>query len=410
MFHAIGAAISSNYAKPATLGLRRSRFDRRRWDRMGSEIVRPEDDVPPAPMPEVEFALILSRMIDSIKNDPEHLRQTVYELARHKLEEQLASEGSHDQRKLSKALETAILGVETFARNNDEGLPGSNGPAALPPPRVTGRGVDGERSPVRPGPPLVEVRADTAISKRRSFWLTALAMLVLMLPIPWVLAYIVRGSNAPTWRSGVPSATQLVEPERAAVAAPAAPPKQIEKPAREASPLVPKAYGIYAVSADKLYELDMLPGRAPDMRVAISAQIATPSRTVVPDGHIKFIVYRRDSATSAADRAEIRIVAKIENELTFDKAGKPVVSKADDGWVIRNIAIPYRTAPSKDEADMYEVQSEDPDKPLAAGRYALVLKGQAYDFTVAGTITDRRHCLERMAASNGQFYSECQKK
>jgi hypothetical protein len=78
--------------------------------------------------------------------------------------------------------------------------------------------------------------------------------------------------------------------------------------------------------------------------------------------------------------------------------------------VIRNIAIPYRTAPKKDDPDMYEVQGEDPDKPLAPGRYALVLKGQAYDFTVEGETTDLRHCLERMAATNGQFYSECQKK
>lgn len=378
---------------------------------MGSEIIRPEDDdAPPAPMPEVEFALVLSRMIDSIQNDPEHLRQTVYQLARHKLEEQLASEGRRDRRKMSKALETAILGVETFARNND-GLPGSNGPAALPPPRASAQGVEGERPPARPVPPVVELYADPAPSKRRPFWLTALAVLALMLPVPWVLAYVVHGGNTPGWLRGVISSPQPVEPKQAAVAAPAAPPKEAEKVAREPSPLVPKTYGIYAVSGDKLYELEMLPGRVPDMRVSISALIATPSRTLLPDGHVKFIVYRRDSATSAVDRTEIRIIAKIENELTFDKAGKPVVSKAaEDGWVIRNISVPYRTAPSKDEADMYEVQSEDPDKPLAAGRYALVLKGQAYDFTVAGAATDLRHCLERMAASNGQFYSECQKK
>jgi len=46
---------------------------------------------------------------------------------------------------------------------------------------------------------------------------------------------------------------------------------------------------------------------------------------------------------------------------------------------------------------------------VAPGRYALVLKGQAYDFNVAGQITDPKQCLERMAATNGQFYSECQK-
>jgi len=58
---------------------------------------------------------------------------------------------------------------------------------------------------------------------------------------------------------------------------------------------------------------------------------------------------------------------------------------------------------------MYEFQSQNADTPLAPGRYALVLKGLAYDFSVAGPITDPRQCLERLVATNGQFYSECQK-
>jgi hypothetical protein len=38
-----------------------------------------------------------------------------------------------------------------------------------------------------------------------------------------------------------------------------------------------------------------------------------------------------------------------------------------------------------------------------------VLKGFAYDFTVAGSVTDPRQCLERLVATNGRFYSECKK-
>ena len=174
-------------------------------------------------------------------------------------------------------------------------------------------------------------------------------------------------------------------------------------------PLTPTTYGIYAVSGDKLFELDLLPGRAPDIRVAISAAIVRPSRTTLPDGHVKFIVYRRDSATYAADRAEIRVIARVGQEKNFDKSGKPVMTKVDDIWVMRNISTPLRTAPKRDNPDMYEVLSEDAQTALAPGRYALVLKGQAYDFNVAGSITDPKQCLERMAATNGQFYSECQK-
>ena len=43
---------------------------------------------------EVDFALVLSRTISSVIADPEQLRTTVYELARHKLHEQIADENS----------------------------------------------------------------------------------------------------------------------------------------------------------------------------------------------------------------------------------------------------------------------------------------------------------------------------
>jgi hypothetical protein len=169
-----------------------------------------------------------------------------------------------------------------------------------------------------------------------------------------------------------------------------------------------RPFGIYAVNDDKLYELDSLPGRAPDARVAISALITSHSRTTLPDGHLTFIVYRRDSATNAADRAEVRLIARIKRE-TIYKDGRPVVTSVDDNWVMRNISIPYRTAPKKDNPDMYEVRGENPDIPLAPGRYALVLKGLAYDFSIAGPVTDPQQCLERLVADNGQFYSECTK-
>ena len=63
-------------------------------------------------------------MIESIKTDPEHLRATVYELARHKLNEQFGAEP--DIERLSDALEVAIRGVEAFTIDKgQETLPGS---------------------------------------------------------------------------------------------------------------------------------------------------------------------------------------------------------------------------------------------------------------------------------------------
>jgi hypothetical protein len=61
----------------------------------------------------------------------------------------------------------------------------------------------------------------------------------------------------------------------------------------------------------------------------------------------------------------------------------------------------------KDHPEMDEIVSENPDAELTPGRYALILKGQAYDFTVKGIVTDSRQCLERVMAANGVYYSPC---
>lgn len=373
---------------------------------MGTEILRPDDqDEAPTSTAEVEFALVLSRMIESVQNDPEHLRATIYELARHKIREQSISQDIAERRQLSKALETAIQGVETFVKKNEAtALPrpetGQPGPRMLAAPQRAE--LDREE------PSVIQVEPSRVTRRTLGFtapWRFA-TVLAIVLTVMLVLTQRERIRNHAT---SVAALFSSAKPKPVQVAPPPARAATNAAPPVEPSPTTPTTYGIYAVSEDKLYELQLLPGRAPDIRVAVSAAIQTPSRTILPDGHLKFIVYRRDSATNAADRAEVRVIAKIERETGFDPAGKPVVKKVDNTWVIRNIAIPYRTAPKKDDPDMYEVQSEDPKAALTPGRYALVLKGQAYDFTVAGTVSDPRQCLERLAATNGQFYSACQK-
>jgi hypothetical protein len=369
---------------------------------MGSEILRPESSETPTSSTEVEFALVLSRMIESIKTDPEHLRSTVYELARHKLKEQFGSEPPADFRQLSKALEVAIQGVESF-RKNDPDIPALPAPNAAQQPRMLAAPYADEFD--RPAASVVDVTREPRASRFSAPW-----RFIVVVAIGLAVVFAVRQQGA----------IEALRQQLGRVAGPQAKPDSIRQMAQERadagnrepappSPLTPTAYGIYAISQDKLYELDALPGRVPDMRVSVSAAIAAPSKTTLPDGHLKFIVYRRDSATNAADHAEIRVVAKIAQETTFTPAGKAVLAKVDNTWAIRNISVPFRTAPKKDSPDMYEVQSEDPGAALTPGRYALVIKGQAYDFEVAGAVSDRRQCLERLAATNGQFYSECQK-
>ena len=174
------------------------------------------------------------------------------------------------------------------------------------------------------------------------------------------------------------------------------------------APLRPTDYGVYAVSNDSLTELQLLPGRPPDIRVAVSAALKAPSRTLLPNGHPKFIVFRRDLASNTADRAEVRVIAKVAREFSADIAGKKP-SDGDDTWVIRNVSFPFRAAPVNDNPEMYELHSENPALELTPGRYALVLKSQAYDFSVEGETVDPKQCIERIVASNGTYYSDCKK-
>jgi hypothetical protein len=173
------------------------------------------------------------------------------------------------------------------------------------------------------------------------------------------------------------------------------------------APLLPKTFGVYAVSSDQLFELGALPGRAPDQRIAVSAAISAPSHTSLPDGRVHFIVYRRD--TGAPERAEVRVVAKVNTAATSAHAGRPAAGATEDVWVIRNVTIGYRVAPVKENPEMYEILNENDDFALSPGRYALVVKNSAYDFSIAGQVTDSDHCLERFEATNGTFYSPCRK-
>jgi hypothetical protein len=170
---------------------------------------------------------------------------------------------------------------------------------------------------------------------------------------------------------------------------------------------LPTVYGVYAVSNGQLNELEALPGRAPDQRVLMSAAISRPSQMILRDGRIVFVVYRRDIASSAPDRVAVRVVAKVTRAMMFDAAGKPNTAPVDDTWTIRNISFEFRVAPVNENPEMLVLRPENSDFAFPAGRYALVLKGQAYDFTVAGSITDAAQCLERLEATNGSFYSEC---
>ena len=228
---------------------------------MGSEILRPEQNTAPTSSTEVEFALVLSRIIDSVKNDPEHLRATVYELARYKLKEQYGSEEAADTRQLSNSLEIAIQGVEAFVAKNDcmeawLGRP-ALGPATARSLAVTSalqervsleaEAVIGESEPTYYS--ATPRRKSRLTVSWRFALVVAMALVVLLavkqsvIEIDILQRRISEFAGSPS--AGRPTPAQVVSfRERAAAF------ESLETPR---SPLTPTSYGIYAVSGDKLY-------------------------------------------------------------------------------------------------------------------------------------------------------------
>ena len=170
---------------------------------------------------------------------------------------------------------------------------------------------------------------------------------------------------------------------------------------------VPAEYGVYAVVDGRLAELEELQLKAPDPRVAISAMFSTPSRTHLPSGKVEFVIFRRDFANSAPDRVSARIVARVNRVMTFDHEGHAKTAGVDESWVIRSNAYQLRVGPFGDNPEMVLVHADTTSFAFPSGRYALILKGVGYDFTVDGPVTDGAHCLERTMTLGAPVYSEC---
>jgi hypothetical protein len=166
-------------------------------------------------------------------------------------------------------------------------------------------------------------------------------------------------------------------------------------------------YGVYVISAGKLIELGQLPIKVPDRRIEISAIISKPSEVTVPQGKLSFVVFRRDLVSSAPDSVSVRVVARVMKEMRFSGAGAATTTKVQDQWAVRSNSYQFGVAPFNNNPEMIIIRPADSTSPLPSGRYALVFKGQAYDFSVDGPVTDAAHCLERSDVLDGPIYSEC---
>ena len=375
---------------------------------------------------EVEFALILSRMINTVKEDPAQLRLSIYEFARARLKLDTSWAEEAERERFSAALETAIQGVEQFSARRDD-------KERLQPPTQPAQIALGGSPAEPPATSMVTIHQVNSASKSAvvkevysrpdaeaiaQAQTRALLSTLARFAIGILLLGTVAGLAIYNQRTSLLGASARAPAPATLVAKPASP--SIADPAQR-SPVtaadsqgslpfpLPTDYGVYALNDAKLSELNLLQEQVPDKRIAMSTPVNQPSRTTLPDGKARFVVFRRDLVGSAPDRIEVRVVARVVRALTFDAKGKASFTPISDAWNIRNLSYEFRVRPISGNPEMLMVQAENPDFVLPAGRYVLALKNQGYDFTVAGKVTDPSQCLERTDAANGTFYSDCQK-
>jgi hypothetical protein len=168
---------------------------------------------------------------------------------------------------------------------------------------------------------------------------------------------------------------------------------------------LPASYGIYALNDNKLTELQPLPIHVPDPRVALSAELKTPSTITISDHKPAFILFRRDLLNNAPQKLTLRVIARMARE-TKIVGGKAMMTKIEGAWRIRNISREYRVSPVPGHREMIIARPAN-NESLAAGRYALVLNRVGYDFTVKGPVQSPEFCLEGFETINGSIFTQC---
>ena len=376
---------------------------------------------------EQKYYSVLSRAIAAAGQDRARLRAMIYDLARiTMMRNNLYPErGEADWSSIQnqyRALEAAIERIEAQHSIDADQLPSyvaetaigdvADGPGSLtavmyPQPSLRTEIFDTADPPL-PSTLFLSsrpyVRDGTPV--RWDFWwtvqLTAAAVL-------GVAIYIATGGAqavSDLMNSHEPHETQLLANYRPGEKQVSPEPQPAHQPSIPAIPL-PTTYGIYALSNGRLTELDTLPIRVPDPRIAISAAISAPSRAHLSNRQPQFIVYRRDLINHAPDKASLRVVARVVRALTFDAKGKAKFVDVDGTWVVRGKSYMLKVAPIANNPEMIVIRPENADFVFPAGRYALVLPNAAYDFTLDGSATDAAHCLERTDALNAAVYTEC---
>lgn len=345
------------------------------------------------------YSALAGIIMASARNNAQ-LRRTIYELARSKLRQQLRrqaealspSERTHELQALEAAIEQIEADLEENVNRQTHSRANLLAPVVYPSVEII--------PPARHLPPLSETQYEfTAVRRARpAFSLIRSALTLLAAAILGAVAYvgIQRGLHSETQSKGEADQNVLNSTIH------------LSKPPLLPHIPAPAAYGVYALTNGQLTELQPLPIRVPDARVAISGNLSSPSTTKLPNGRAQFIVFSRDLVNNAPETVVVRVVAQVIRASAIGNNGEATTS-GGISWAVRGISYQMRVAPIHGNPAMILIHPADADFSFPAGRYALALKTTAYDFSVDGPITDSAQCIERNDEAAAPVYTECRK-
>lgn len=393
-----------------------------------------------------DYFAILSKAINDTESISAQRRAETYEIARAALKRELRQAGlnvtSHKAEHERAALERAILRVELSISQSDEGrsalerlrkkqrkrvtdhgevLATNIAPAEhssrevviLPPrhdiARIDPFHLERDRRPELPPyegknitiftlpsetrkPPSLGERAAARFSETLRTALVAMAAVALYV----VVSERDRGSEEPA----------AGETRAASKLAASVPPGALHVPLPKGTPR-PAVYGVYAIHEGQLVELNPVAIAPVDPRLKTVFQVTQPSVTRLATGKLTFVVYRRDLIVGAPEKVSVRVVATLTRAMKFDGAGTVVTIPQRETWIIRSNGYDFRVLPVPEDREMIIVRPEDPEFAIPPGRYALMLNGQPYDFTVEGAVTDPAQCVESAPTARGPIFYDC---
>jgi hypothetical protein len=166
----------------------------------------------------------------------------------------------------------------------------------------------------------------------------------------------------------------------------------------------PRSFGVYAANNGLLTQLDSLPVTISIAHMRASAEVTEPSRVTLAGDKLSFVVFDRDFANGAPQTVSAHVVGRVSRLVKYVD-GRVRVTPFAGSWRVRDRAYEFRVSPLEGR-DILVIRP-DPGIVLPAGRYALVLNGRGYDFTVAGKITANEQCLEQTEVVNGVVVGDC---